>query len=83
MIVLNFIWYCIQCMFSCFVAMFGHIPNGFTLKDGLVGVATLIVIILIIFLILWLTGIIKFKKKKKEYTPPPKKNKDANKKTKS
>ena len=82
MVVLNFIWYCIQCMFSCFVAMFGHIPNGFTLKDGLVGVATLIVIILIIFLILWLTGIIKFKKKKKESTPP-KKIKTPTKKTKS
>lgn len=81
MVVLNFIWYCIQCMFSCFTAMFGHIPNGFTLKDVLVGVATLIVIILIIFLILWLTGVIEFKKKKmKECT---KQNKDANEKTKS
>ncbi len=81
MVVLNFIWYCIQCMFSCFTAMFGHIPNGFTLKDGLVGVATLIVIILIIFLILRLTWVIKFKKKKiKEFT---KQNKDANEKTKS
>ncbi|MCI7002746.1 MAG: hypothetical protein MR904_00150 [Clostridia bacterium] len=62
MVILNFIWYCLKSMFNCFSAIFGHIPNGFTLKDGLVGVATLIVIILIIFLILWLTGVIKFKK---------------------
>ena len=44
-------------------SIFGYIPEGFTLKDGLVGVVTLIVIILIIFIILLFTGIIKLKKK--------------------
>lgn len=62
MVVLNFIWYCIKCMLGCFSAMFGRLPEGFTLVYGLVGIATLIIIILIIFLILWLTGVIKFKK---------------------
>lgn len=63
MVVLDFIWYCIQCMFSCFTAMFGHVPNDFTIKDIFVGIATLIVIVGIIILILWLTGVIKFKNK--------------------
>lgn len=81
MVVLNFIWYCIQCMFSCFTAMFGHVPDNFTIKEILIGVATFFVISIIIFLILWLTGVIKFKKKKmKEFT---KQNKDSDKKTKS
>lgn len=62
MIVIEFIWYCIQCMFSCFTAMFGHIPNDFTTKDIFVGIATLIVVVCIIFLILWLSGVIKLKK---------------------
>ena len=50
-------------MLNLFAAAFGHTPDGFTLKEGLIGGATLIVIMIIIFLILWLTGVIKFKKK--------------------
>ena len=65
MVVLNFIWYCIKCMLNLFAAAFGHTPDGFSLKEGLIGGATLIVIMIIIFLILWLTGVIKFKKKNK------------------
>ena len=61
MVVLNFIWYCIKCMLLCFSAMFGRAP-GITLKEILIGNATLLVIMIIIFLILWLTGVIKFKK---------------------
>lgn len=63
MVVFNFIWYCIKCMLNGFCAMFGRAPEGFTIKEGLIGAATLIVIMIIIFLILWLTGVIKFKKK--------------------
>lgn len=58
----NFIWYCIQSMFSCFTAMFGYVPEGFTLKDGLVGIATLIVVIIITILILLAFGVIKLHK---------------------
>ena len=29
----KFIWYCIQCMFSYFTAMFGYTPKDFTIKD--------------------------------------------------
>lgn len=49
-------------MLNLFAAAVGHTPEGYTLKDGLIGGATLIVIILIIFLILWMTGVIKLKK---------------------
>ena len=42
MVVLKFIWYCIQCMFSCFTAMFGYTPKDFTIKDGFIGIATLL-----------------------------------------
>lgn len=59
----EFLGYCFSCMINCFVAIFGHVPDGFTIKDGLVGIATFVVIVLLIILILWLTGIIKFKKK--------------------
>ncbi len=62
MVVLNFIWYCIQCMFSCFTAMFGHVPDNFTVKEILIGCTTFIVIGIIIFLLLWLIGVIKIKK---------------------
>ena len=62
MIVFKFIWYCIQCMFSCFTAIFGYVPDNFTIKEILIGVATFVVIAIIIFLILWLIRVIKFKK---------------------
>lgn len=63
MAVFNFMWYCIKSMINLFSASTGYTPNSFSLKDGLIGGLTLIVIMPIIFLILWITRVIKLKKR--------------------
>ena len=63
MAVLNFIWYCIDCMIGCITSMFGNVPDNFTMKEIIIGLSTMIVIVIIIFLVLWLIGVIKIKKK--------------------
>lgn len=62
MAVFRFLGYCFTCMLDCFSCTMGHVPKGFTMKDGLVGMATFLILLIIVFLILWATGIIKFKK---------------------
>lgn len=62
MAVINFIWYCLKCMFRLFPVLIGHV-NGLTWKDGLVGVATLLVIAGTIIVILYFTGVIRFGRK--------------------
>ena len=80
MVVLNFIWYCIKCMLSLFSSAFGHTPEEFTIKEGLIGNATLVVLILLGFLILWLTGVIRFKTKEERRKEKEEKNKSKEKK---
>lgn len=58
MVVIDFIWYCISCMMTCISAVGGHLPEDFTWKEILIGVATLLVIILILALIVWLISLI-------------------------
>jgi len=57
-----FIKYCIKCMLDGFGAMFGHVPEGYGLKEVFVGLGTLFVILFVIASILLLTGQIKIKK---------------------
>ena len=58
----NFIKYCFTCMMNCFSAAFGHVPENFTWKEILTGIATLLIILGLIFLIIWLISLICRKK---------------------
>lgn len=60
--VLKFIWYCITCMLDNFSAMLGRVPENYSIKEVLIGFATLVVMTTLVLLILRLTGVIKFKK---------------------
>ena len=63
MVILNFLWYCIQRMiFVLPVAAGGHMPDNYTIVDGLIGIATFLVLFVIVILILWGTGVITLKK---------------------
>ena len=48
MFILNFLWYCLRSFFRSVCATTGHVPDGFTWKEGLTGVLTFVVILSII-----------------------------------
>lgn len=58
----EFIVYCLDCMGYAIMCTVGHVQEGDSSKDGLVGVATLFTIAIIILVILLLTGVVSFKK---------------------
>lgn len=64
MVVLEFIWFCIDCMIGCITSMFGNVPDNFTMKEIMIGLITMLIITTIIFLFLWLIGVIRIKRNK-------------------
>ncbi len=52
MFILNFLWYCIKCLFVSTLALTGNLPKDFTWKDGLTAFVTFLVIVLIITIII-------------------------------
>ena len=50
----NFIKYCIYCMGITISAAFGNNPSGLTLKTGIIGLITAIIILAIVIGILFL-----------------------------
>ena len=49
--ILNFFKYLVWCVFNCISTVTGHTSDGFTFKDGIIGVITIIVCFVLLYLV--------------------------------